>query len=222
LLVFESNRVVTRVKEAFGVVCFEVSYDAFEREIGKDAVVHQVFHVPFTLRVYRLKQSIGPAIEVRWQDAKLLAQFDVECRRRFHPAASEIKKRIAVMEKEFLPTHGAPKLFRAQVIFHVGEADRGRNAYGPRASRQEVGFGETEASPDQQHVARLVCLPAETDAVGIVANAVSNLVKNPHGALDIVGCCARGLDGKLPDRGVIEVEELGRSKILRRGLEKIL
>ena len=127
-----------------------------------------------------------------------------------------------MVEKELLPAHGAPKLFRAQVIFHVGEADRRRDAYSPRASHQEVGFWETKAPPDQQHVAGLVRLPGKTDAVGIVENAISNLVKKPHGALDIVPCSARGFRGKFPDRWGVEVQELGRSKILRRGLGKFL
>jgi hypothetical protein len=71
-------------------------------------------------------------------------------------------------------------------------------------------------------MAPLVHLRTETDGIGIVANAIANPVKNPDSALDIVRCSTRGRHGKLPDRCGIEVEELGRSKILGRGLRKVL
>ncbi len=134
MFVLESDSVLTLLEEAFGIIGFEVAYDPFERKIGKEPMVHHIFHVPFSLGVHRLKQSVRPAIEVCRQHSELLAQFDVECRRRFHPSAIDIKERIAVVEKEILPAHRAPKLFGAEVILYVGEADRSRDTYGPRAS----------------------------------------------------------------------------------------
>lgn len=58
LLVFESNRVVTSVKKAIGIVGLEIRNHPFEREIGEDAMIHQVFHVLLSPRIDRLKQSI--------------------------------------------------------------------------------------------------------------------------------------------------------------------
>lgn len=134
----------------------------------------------------------------------------------------DIKDGVAVMEKELLITHGASKLFRAQVVLYIGEADRSRDTDGSSTSRQQIGFRQAEAAPGREHVARLVHLPAETHTVRIVANAIANLVKKPHATLDVIRRRARSLISKLPNRWSIEVEKIGRSKILRRRLGETL
>ena len=82
-----------------------------------------------------------------------------------------------MVEKEILAAHGVPQLFRAEVILHIGEADRSRNANGSGTSRQQDSFWEAKPSADRQHVTCLVHLGDETDGVGIVADIIANLVK---------------------------------------------
>lgn len=99
--ILESTWIVARLKlkETFRVIGLEIPYHSFKREIGKDAVVFDIFNMPFPLGIYGLEQSVRPAVELRRKHTEFLAQFDVERGRRFYPPVIDVKERIAVVKK---------------------------------------------------------------------------------------------------------------------------
>lgn len=208
------------MKEAFRIVGFEIPHDAFKGKIGKDAVIRHVLDVLFPLCIYGLKQCVRSAVKLGRKNAEFIAQFDVECGGRFYPPAIDIKKRVAVVQKQFFAAHEAAKFFRAKVIEHVGQSDGGGQPDSPSAGGQQVGFGKAESSADGKNMARLVVLPLETDSIGVIANAITNAVEKSNRALDIGLRSSHGLRCKFPHPLSVEVEELGGAEMLGRRLRQ--
>lgn len=110
-----------------------------------------------------------------------------------------------MVQKEFFAAHEAAKFFRAQVVEHVGQSNRGGQPDGSRTGGQQVGFGKAKPSADGKNVARLVMSWIETDSVRIIANPVSYPVEQLDGAIDIAFSPTHTLEGKLPHRLSVEI-----------------
>lgn len=187
------------LKKALGICGFEVVNHSLIGEVRPEPVVEYVLHVLSSLGVQGLQQGIGPAVEFGGEDVELLAQLNIEGGRGFDPLAVEIEQSVAVVDEDIGSAHTAPQSFGTEVVHDVRQTDRGVYSQGPGRGGQEIGFGDAETGPDRQDIARFVDSPVQTDAVRIVADGVSDPVKQPDSALDVVSSSPGSVLSKLPD-----------------------
>ena len=149
----------------------------FRRHVEERAVLGDVGHELAALGVERLQQRVALAGELQRRHAELLAQADVERRRRLDPFAPRHDLDIAVIG-EHVGADGFEQPRRGEMVLDVGEAEPGRNSDWRGRARHRATPCRRNSRGLRQHARGAVGLGIGVVDVGVVADFVA------HGAIE--------------------------------------
>jgi hypothetical protein len=125
------------------------------------------------LDVELMKQRIAVAVEDQLPDPETPAHLGVERGGHFEHAAIEPERDIAVIDEQ-VGSHQLGQFGRIQMVAHVGEADRRRNAARPQRRGEQNRLGHAIVGRHARNMARTIFAVGGADLERIVADLVAH------------------------------------------------